>query len=295
MKIFAPGYYKKFKCIAEACRHSCCIGWEIDVDADAVLRYRALCDRNILESIDFSAEAPHFELRADGRCPHLDGRGLCRIICEHGEEYLCDICREHPRFYNFSLDRCEVGLGVSCQEAARLVLESGDYLTVEEVGERDGEGELNGFNHVSEREKIYAVLSDLSISYSDRLLDICRRYGIDLLSDAEGRKIISSLEYLDTESEGIFSAYRCDAIPKCEKFCERALAYFIYRHTGEADSLSDFKMGLGLALFLERLFASLLFADGSSELSSAVEFLRRVSEEIEYSEENIEIIKNEYL
>ena len=105
MKIFAPGYYKKFKCIAEACRHSCCIGWEIDVDADAVLRYRALCDRNILESIDFSAEAPHFELRADGRCPHLDGRGLCRIICEHGEEYLCDICREHPRFYNFSLDQ----------------------------------------------------------------------------------------------------------------------------------------------------------------------------------------------
>ena len=34
MKLFAPKYYTEFSCIADRCRHSCCIGWEIDIDAD---------------------------------------------------------------------------------------------------------------------------------------------------------------------------------------------------------------------------------------------------------------------
>ena len=29
-----PDFYGKFKCTAEKCRHSCCIGWEIDIDDD---------------------------------------------------------------------------------------------------------------------------------------------------------------------------------------------------------------------------------------------------------------------
>ena len=34
MRIIAPDYYREFHCIADKCRHSCCIGWEIDIDAD---------------------------------------------------------------------------------------------------------------------------------------------------------------------------------------------------------------------------------------------------------------------
>ena len=34
MKIFAPDYYRDFKCSAGNCKHSCCIGWEIDIDED---------------------------------------------------------------------------------------------------------------------------------------------------------------------------------------------------------------------------------------------------------------------
>ena len=36
MDIFAPSYYKKFKCIADKCHHNCCIGWEIDIDDEAL-------------------------------------------------------------------------------------------------------------------------------------------------------------------------------------------------------------------------------------------------------------------
>ena len=31
-----PNYYDKFKCIANRCKHSCCIGWEIDIDEDTM-------------------------------------------------------------------------------------------------------------------------------------------------------------------------------------------------------------------------------------------------------------------
>ena len=34
MKLYAPGYYKRFACIASKCRHSCCVGWEIDIDPE---------------------------------------------------------------------------------------------------------------------------------------------------------------------------------------------------------------------------------------------------------------------
>ena len=34
-----PDYYPEFSCIAGACKHSCCIGWEIDVDEEALARF----------------------------------------------------------------------------------------------------------------------------------------------------------------------------------------------------------------------------------------------------------------
>ena len=42
MKTVVPHYYKNFKCIADKCRHSCCVGWEIDIDDDTLEKYRNL-------------------------------------------------------------------------------------------------------------------------------------------------------------------------------------------------------------------------------------------------------------
>ena len=42
MKLFAPKYYEDFSCIADKCRHSCCIGWEIDIDPETLAKYSAL-------------------------------------------------------------------------------------------------------------------------------------------------------------------------------------------------------------------------------------------------------------
>ena len=37
--VFAPSYYQAFKCIAGDCTHSCCKGWEIDIDSESLSKY----------------------------------------------------------------------------------------------------------------------------------------------------------------------------------------------------------------------------------------------------------------
>ena len=34
-----PSYYHKFHCIADKCKNSCCIGWEIDIDEETLEIY----------------------------------------------------------------------------------------------------------------------------------------------------------------------------------------------------------------------------------------------------------------
>ena len=137
-RLFAPRYYVDFECIKGDCRHSCCIGWEIDVDAVAMSRYSSLSGEigNVIRKSISDTDPPHFVLREDGSCPHLSGCGLCNIISEIGDEYLCDICRLHPRFFNDTASGREVGLGMSCEEACRIILSSDGYIDMIEIGDR---------------------------------------------------------------------------------------------------------------------------------------------------------------
>lgn len=124
MKVFAPEYYSGFRCIAGSCRHSCCEGWEIDVDPETLKRYRAMegpLGAKLRRCIVPDPE-PHFMLSPQERCPFLTDQNLCEIILKAGEDALCQICADHPRFRNYWSDRIEIGLGMACEEAARLIL-----------------------------------------------------------------------------------------------------------------------------------------------------------------------------
>lgn len=119
-----PQEYAQFQCTASACRHSCCVGWEITVDGETAKRYEtadgafAQAVRGALEHTDGGIT---FRME-NGRCAMLDKDGLCRIIREWGDDALCEICREHPRFHNRFEGVWESGLGLCCEEAARLTL-----------------------------------------------------------------------------------------------------------------------------------------------------------------------------
>lgn len=119
MKLIAPTYYSAFRCIADKCRHTCCVGWEVDIDAESLDRYREFPD--ICGKIE-AGDTPHFRLDDNERCPFLNGDNLCQLILRYGQDFLCQICRDHPRFRNFWSDRIELGLGLVCEEAGRLIL-----------------------------------------------------------------------------------------------------------------------------------------------------------------------------
>ena len=292
MTLRAPKYYLDFVCIADRCKHSCCIGWEIDVDDAARRKYSALRG-GYGEEIKMSicGNPPHFALREDDHCPHLDECGLCRIIRELGEDYLCDICREHPRFYNSTARGREVGLGISCEEACRILLSSDDYAEMIEIGEEDGEI-YTDFDAVTEREKVYEILSDRNIPYAERLRAIAEKHDTapEKLSDEEWKELISNLEYLDESHRELFSGYssKTETPPEIEPELERALAYFIYRHASPAENAEEFRAALGFSLFCERLLASI------ATKSTILDRARILSEEIEYSEDNTDAIKTEF-
>ena len=39
MQTLVPDYYEDFHCMAGACPHSCCIGWEVVIDPETARRY----------------------------------------------------------------------------------------------------------------------------------------------------------------------------------------------------------------------------------------------------------------
>ena len=135
MKLIAPDYYKEFQCIAGACRHTCCIGWEVDIDDESLKKFRAHDD--ILAHIDVEG-TPHFRLDEREKCPFLNGDNLCDMILRHGEDILCQICRDHPRFRSYWADRTEIGLGLVCEEAGRLILGRREPMKLEVISD-DGE------------------------------------------------------------------------------------------------------------------------------------------------------------
>ena len=128
MKTFVPSYYKHFRCIAGACRHTCCVGWEIAVDPESLVRFRA--DPFIAPHLANDGDTPQLRLLPGERCPFLRQDGLCEMILKNGEDSLCQICKDHPRFRNFWSDRVELGLGLVCEEAARLILSQTEPLSL---------------------------------------------------------------------------------------------------------------------------------------------------------------------
>ena len=286
MKLYAPKYYSDFKCIADRCRHSCCIGWEIDIDSDTLESYENI-NHPYGENIRKSIEDGHFRLAAHDRCPHLKGDGLCRIICELGEGCLCDICREHPRFYNYNSRGCYVGLGLSCEEACRIILSSDLYDEFEAIDEIDEEAEAFDFDAIGKINELYKILSYRSVEYSERLKNIAATYSLPTIFD---REILASLEYLEESHKELFLNASDASFNLNTDACERAFAYFIFRHCSSAADEFEFRAALGFALFCENLLRALSASD-----HDIFEIARIISEELEYSEDNTESIKTEFI
>lgn len=274
MKIITPDYYQKFKCIADRCRHSCCIGWEIEIDPLSMERYQKI------PSIQKHIADGSFVLDEKERCPFLNERGLCRIILEHGEEALCQICADHPRFRNFYSDRIEMGLGLCCEAAADLILSRKEPVILPDY-EGSPTAEEQAF--FAFRAKIFAHLQDRSRPIDDRLNEIAR-FDVE-----EWLPIYRKLERLDPAWDEVLNALPAQR-EEDELALEQLAVYFVYRHL--ADALEDGRLRERLLFavlsvqMIRRLFAA-------NPQASLAEIARMYSAEIEYSEENMEMLLEE--
>lgn len=276
MSIWVPTFYPAFRCRAADCRHSCCRGWEIDVDEKSARLYRNMpgeLGEELRESLFFDEEGWHFRLDQDERCPFQEEDGLCRLIKKLGEEALCDICALHPRFFE-ELDADELwGLGLSCEEAAALLLREKELrFLCNETGEiLDMPGLVHSVGLAVPRETLrYRPRID-----EERRREILRRFGRTEPIDDRWPLELASLASSPLPKNADPAPY------------QQIYEYILYRQIEKAEQW-DWETITDYAALCTDLIV----------LWDAVEpdtpgHLRRFSEQIEYSTENVEILMGE--
>ena len=132
MELRYPSYYDVFSCIADRCPDSCCHEWEVQVDADSAARYRAMEGPlgDALREHLYDEDGETYLRNENGRCPMWRMDGLCRIQAERGHDALCTVCLQFPRLRHDYGVFLELGLELSCPEAARLILSDREDLFV---------------------------------------------------------------------------------------------------------------------------------------------------------------------
>lgn len=225
MKYHKPSFFDQFKCIGSACTDTCCAGWEIEVDettAEGYLTEKGAFGDRLRREIGSEPGEYFFKLQ-DNRCPFLNKENLCDIFINLGEDRLCDICREHPRFYNWFGDYTEVGLGLCCEEAERLLFSDSKPLTFVEEVTQDEDDELS---------------EEMWHEAEDETEDVCQSVSEEQ-DDSDENEHTDDFDLLDDESE------------ECEQMLEERKAIF--------SILQNRKKNIGARL--KRLLLQLPYAD----------------------------------
>ena len=190
MKLTKPDYFDSFRCIASQCPDSCCKEWDVQVDPEKTALYRSLSGdlgdrlREVLQDEDGQTVMTII----DGRCPMWRQDGLCRIQAELGEEALCRTCREFPRLTHDYGDFIEMGLELSCPEAARIILSSPSPATVTIYipGGEEPEYDTEAMDILLRtRDKIRQILSD-TVRPVNETLALALMYGYQAQTELDG-------------------------------------------------------------------------------------------------------------
>ncbi len=193
MRIRKPVYFDTFRCIASACPDSCCKEWAVQVDNASAAYYRSLPgslgDR--LRQVLCDEDGETVMTIEDGRCPMWRADGLCRIQAELGEQALCKTCREFPRLTHDYGNFAELGLELSCPEAAKFILDN-PASPLLEFGEADGDAEYDEEAMemlLATREQMLAILSDTGRSVSETLV-LALLYGYQAQGELDSGEIL---------------------------------------------------------------------------------------------------------
>lgn len=303
-----PDYYKDFRCIAHKCLHNCCIGWEIDIDTDTdhfYKSYKGPLSERFQNDICRNDHVPHFILKENERCPFLNNNNLCDIIIETGEEHLCTICAEHPRFHNELPDRIESGLGMCCEEASRLILSKKEPVSFIYDSTPDTEDEI-----IILRDRVIELLQNRNLPLKDRCKNLLDTLNISLPHTDMDKwaDTLLSLERLDEAWTDMLNLLKTPASEDDQKSFdlyikgreyeyEQFAVYLIYRHMANAPDVFEAEIRGAFAILSTMITYSIGSAlykkQGHFTCEEQIELCRMFSSEIEYSDENIYTLYDE--
>ncbi len=285
-----PVFYNDFTCLADRCVHSCCKGWEIDIDPDTAEYYEGITGKTgeeIRANIFYDEEGCHFRMRNDS-CPFLEESGLCRLIKTMGEDALCDVCALHPRFFFDVGEKEFAGLGLCCEGVCDLLMTAeGELLftaddtysaafTIREL--------LGGLNIPvpKDADMKFSPHSDGAI-LADLIEDYRKLEPIDDVWEKEMDTLWEMLPHLPKLTEDYRKIYRKDIY-------QRVFDYILYRQLEllVPDSMQMAEQKLKSLIAYARSSTQFIFMTDAL-WGDTRERIRRWSEEVEYSTENVGI------
>ena len=291
-----PTIYHTFQCKADRCENTCCQLWTIDIDEVTAERYHTMTGplgERLRQAITVDDEGSHFVFsKAQPMCPLLNENGLCKVVLELGEEGLCDTCHMHPRFYKYIEDLELCGVGLSCEATVELLTEDAQsdwvIFTIE-----DDQGEFSPDERLTIQNIFELLALDIDSSYFQyspnpdvqyyaKLLDL---YGttepideewttqINILSHDTGKLFTAVQSYIANHDMGLFN---------------KVFQYILYR---QIDMLADYSLEAILSYARDGVEYILIT---SAIEGSPLKQIARWSQQIEYDEDNVELLLQHY-
>lgn len=317
IKVFVPSYFDKFKCIADKCSDTCCIGWEVDIDPETAEKYSSIggaLGRKIKKHLKRDETGCDiFTLCEGDRCPFLSGCNLCEIQSVAGEDFLSRTCTLFPRFFDDFGNVSEMGLGFGCPEAARIILTDEEPFSLKLHDEREDEdtdidedflGKL-----ITLRSELFTVLEEENLSFKKKIetiLNLAKDFqkrldGDDFTDETQHRDlsfcltILENMEYISDErrefvqnlktkklSENALNIYKSDF--------EKLMKYYIFRYLLKAvydyDVLTKVKYGVFACIIISRIYSCFENLD----FETKVKIMYSFSKEVEYSDMNMDLL-----
>lgn len=293
-----PTFYHTFQCKANQCHHTCCQKWTIDVDEETAKLYQTLptpLGEDLRKFMTVDDEGYYFMFSdKQPTCPLLREDGLCRVVLELGEDSLCDTCHMHPRFYKYIEDLELCGVGLSCEESVeKLLATEGDQLqfTIE-----DDDCEFTA----EDRPVLENIFDLLALGINPAICQFTLNHFIhycqELVTiykktepiDEEWTKQLAHLEAIlsSTEASTTMDLLKADTIDVSA--LNKVYQYILYR---QIDMLAEYSLeSLVRYAFDATVFIALL----THQFGNLPEQIRRWSEQIEYDEDNVAFLFNEY-
>ena len=224
MKIRVPEYFKDFKCIASKCEDTRCAGWGIVIDDATYDRYKNVQGEfgdRLRSEIVHEAGENIFVLKGNN-CPFLNEEKTCDIYINIGEENLCYTCQQYPRYTEEFGSLREVGISLSCPEAARIMLNNSKKVEFE----------------LSENNEVVSSYNDINAQLFIELLQ-SRKIVMDIIQDRTidlRKRAVVALLFVDEIQEKIDESEIKEIKSVREKYLDKG---FLEELTNELEEYRD--------------------------------------------------------